>query len=337
METGGLNRIPKALLLGLMVLLIFNTAMAAAYGGWIPIPEAASEKKLVRRVGRAISDYYWQMAAAAGVHRSKAVRNVLEIMEEALQGDTMADITAALVQHSGTVEAAIASEQRRRQREIILEIIGKDPKVRARGEEKDTIVLSGGEVLEGQELLSVATLEKLKGEPALAGMGELVTVEVAKGEARLVTHPRDLEYYQHLELELEQLQKQLRRVQKASGILPLEGQGIIVEAADAPGGYLWEEIVHDQDIREIINSLRHAGAKGIEIGGQRLGTDGWVRCVGPVVVVNGETVAANPIVVKAVGDPAGLRESLKELQEVFARTGKRLDIQERDSITLAAK
>ncbi len=189
----------------------------------------------------------------------------------------MADITAALVQHSGTVEAAIASEQRRRQREIILEIIGKDPKVRARGEEKDTIVLSGGEVLEGQELLSVATLEKLKGEPALAGMGELVTVEVAKGEARLVTHPRDLEYYQHLELELEQLQKQLRRVQKASGILPLEGQGIIVEAADAPGGYLWEEIVHDQDIREIINSLRHAGAKGIEIGGQRLGTDGWVR------------------------------------------------------------
>ena len=206
-----------------------------------------------------------------------------------------------------------------------------------KGEEKDTIVLSGGEVLEGQELLSVATLEKLKGEPALAGMGELVTVEVAKGEARLVTHPRDLEYYQHLELELEQLQKQLRRVQKASGILPLEGQGIIVEAADAPGGYLWEEIVHDQDIREIINSLRHAGAKGIEIGGQRLGTDGWVRCVGPVVVVNGETVAANPIVVKAVGDPAGLRESLKELQEVFARTGKRLDIQERDSITLAAK
>jgi uncharacterized protein YlxW (UPF0749 family) len=140
-----------------------------------------------------------------------------------------------------------------------------------------------------------------------------------------------------LELELEQLRKQLRKVQEASGLLPLEGPGVIVEAADAPGGYLWEEIVHDQDIREIVNNLHHAGAKGVEIGGRRLGTGGWVRCVGPVVVVNGETVAANPIVVKAVGDPAKLRESLEELQEVFARTGKRLDIEEKDSITLAAR
>ena len=90
-------------------------------------------------------------------------------------------------------------------------------------------------------------------------------------------------------------------MQEESGTLPLEGPGVIVEAADAPGGYLWAEIVHDQDIREIVNSLYHAGAEGWRIGSWRLGTAGWVRCVGPVVVVNGETVAANPIVIRAVG------------------------------------
>ena len=337
METRGLNRIPKALLLGLMLLLVLDALIAAAYGGWVSIPEQASQRQLVRKVGRAISGYYRQMAAAAGVQGSKAVKNALETLDEALQGDTMADITTALVQHSGTVETTIVSEKRRRQREIILRLIKADPKVRAGGQERGTIILSGGEVLEGGELLSSTTVEKLKGEPALAGTAELVTVQVVRGEAGLVSHPRDLEFYQHLELELEQLKQQLRRVQEANGSLPLEGHGVIVEAADAPGGYLWEEIVHDQDIREIINSLRHAGAKGIEIGGQRLGAGGWVRCVGPVVVVNGVTVAANPIVVKAVGDPAGLKDSLKELQEVFARTGKRLDIKERDSIILAAK
>ena len=56
-----------------------------------------------------------------------------------------------------------------------------------------------------------------------------------------------------------------------------------------------------------------------------------------MVVVNGETVAANPIVVKAVGEPTGLKESLKGLQEVFARTGKQLHVEERDSITLTAR
>ena len=337
METGGLHRIPKPLLFCLMALLVLDAAAAAAYSGWIAVPKGDSQRHLVKRASRAVSDYYRQVAAAAGVQKSQTVKKALDAMEEALRGATMADIEAALVKHSPMVEAVIAAERRRNQREVILQIIGADPKVRERVGEQGTIVLSGGEVLEGRELLSSAALEQLKTEPALAGMGELVTVEISRGQARLVAHPRELEYYQHLEMELDQLQKQLRRVQEASGALPLEGPGVIVEAADAPGGYLWEEIVHDQDIREIVNSLYHAGAEGVEIGGRRLGTAGWVRCVGPVVVVNGETVAANPIVIRAVGNPTRLEKSLRELQEVFARTGKRLSIEKKESITLTAR
>ncbi|NLA59426.1 MAG: hypothetical protein GX855_11065, partial [Firmicutes bacterium] len=148
MEAGRLNRIPKALVLGVIVILIVDTLITAAYGGWLPIPENVSQRNMVRRVGRAISDYYWQMAAAAGVRESSAVRKALESMEEALQGRTMVDITAALVQHSRAVEAAIASEGRRHQREVILRLIREDPKVRGGNEGDGTIVLSGGEVLE---------------------------------------------------------------------------------------------------------------------------------------------------------------------------------------------
>lgn len=331
-----MSRLPKSLLLIAAVVLVLDTIAAVAYSGWVRVPEEVSRTKLVKEAGRAIGDYYRQLAASAGVQGSKSVQKALGVMEAALRGkNTMAEITAALLNHSAAVEAAILSEQRRRQREIILRIIGGDPKVRVT--EKGTIVLSGGEVLEGEEFLGAVSLEKLKSEPALAGSAELVTVEVVRGKASVGSHPRHLEYFQHLEAELEQLKRQLQRVQEEAGFLPLEGPGVVVEAADAPGGYLWEEIVHDQDIREIINNLRHAGARGIEVGGQRLGCDGWVRCVGPVVVVNGETVAANPIVVKAVGEPAGLKESLKGLQEVFARTGKQLHVEERDSITLTAR
>ena len=328
------NRMPKYVLLLVIGILLLDTLVAAAWLGWLPIPEKASDRYVAKRAVKVIVDYYRQMARSAGVHNTTAVNRALTDMEKALQGKTMPEIMAALVSQSHGVEAAIGSEKRRHQREILLQIIEADPKVRKGGYQRATILISGEGVMEGTELLSSASIKRIREEPFLRRMGELITIEVSNGKAGIISPPGDLEYYQSMELELEQVKIQLQRVREASGEVTLKGVGVIIQAADAPNGYLWEEIVHEQDIREIVNTLYFAGARGVEIGGQRLGTGGWVRCVGPVVVVNGKTVAANPIMIKAVGKPDQLRESLQELQEVFARTGKRLDITGSEEITL---
>lgn len=330
----GLNRLPKYLLLLVICVLMIDTLVAAAWVGWLPITGTVSDRTLAKRAVKVIIDYYRQMARSAGVQNTKPVKRALSDMGRALEGKTMPEVMAALVSQSHSVEAAIGSEKRRRQREAILRIVKADPWVRRRDHVSGTILISSQEVLEGKELLSPAGIANIKEEPILRGMGELVTVEVANGKARILSPPGDLAYYQGMESELEYLRAQLEQVREASGEVTIKGPGVIIEAADAPGGYQWEEIVHEQDIREIVNMLYFAGARGVEIGGQRMGTGGWVRCVGPVVVVNGKTVAANPIVIKAVGQPEQLGQSLKELQEVFARTGKRLDIEGSEQITL---
>ena len=332
----GPNRIPKYLLVVLIGILLLDTLAVAAWIGWVPVPENASDRSMAKRAVKVIVDYYRQMARSAGVYNAKAVTKALTDMERALKGKTMSEMMAALVSQSHNVEAAIGSEKRQRQREIVAKIIEADPEVQE-GFKRGTILISGGEVLEGKGLLSSASIKRIKDEPTLRGMGELITIEVSNGKATIMSPPGDLEYYKRMESELEQVEIQLERIREASGEGTLKGAGITIQAADAPNGYLWEEIVHEQDIREIVNTLYFAGAKGVEIGGQRLGTGGWVRCVGPVVVVNGKTVAANPIVIKAVGKPEELRDSLRDLQEVFARTGKRLDIKESEQIILLSQ
>jgi hypothetical protein len=332
-----LPRLPKYLLLVVIAILLLDTLAVAAWVGWMPVPRELSDEGVARLATKVMIDYYRQMARSAGVHNTEAVKRALADMERSLKGKAVSETMATLVTQSHNVEAAIGSEKRRHQRETILRIIGRDPKIRGMGQEVGKILLTGQEVLEGAELLGSNSLKRLKKEPVLHGMGELVTVEVGGGKPRILSPPRNLEYYHGMELELEQIGGQLEKVRRASGEASLQGPGVIIKAADAPGGYLWDEIVHEQDIREIVNNLYFAGAKGVQIGGQRMGIGGWVRCVGPVVVVNGKTVAANPIVMEAVGDEGALRESLRELQEVFALTGKRLDIQGSDYLELVPR
>ena len=330
----GFDRIPRLLLIVLIGILMLDTLLVAAWSKGGMLPEEVHGRTTARQAARVIMNYYRQMAKSAGVYNTKPVNRALASMEKALAGKTMAEIMEELVVQSYTVEMAIGAEKRHHQRAAVLAIIRSDPKVQKDHRLAGTILINEQEVVEGKEFLSPTSIKRLQKETILRGMAEPILVVLSDGQVQILSPPRDVEFYQSMEVEFEQLQRQLQRIREASGVVALEGPGVIIEAADAPGGYLWEEIVHDQDIREIVNSLFFAGATGVEIGGQRLAAGGWVRCVGPVVVVNGKTVAANPILIKAVGKPEQLEESLRELQEVFALTGKRLDIKGSEHIAL---
>lgn len=104
------------------------------------------------------------------------------------------------------------------------------------------------------------------------------------------------------------------------GRTDVRGPGITVRVADNltddPLNINYK-IVHDLDVRMIINDLNSAGAEAIAINGKRIVSTTEVICIGPVIRVNGEAVAA-PFIIKAIGDPETLLEKAITSESSYA-------------------
>lgn len=104
------------------------------------------------------------------------------------------------------------------------------------------------------------------------------------------------------------------------GEIPAVGKGIKVTLKDNeynpnstnPNDY----IVHESHILSVVNELKISGAEAISINGQRLKSNSYIRCNGPVITVDGKQYPA-PFVIEAVGDSDTLIASLKIVGGIF--------------------
>ncbi len=97
-----------------------------------------------------------------------------------------------------------------------------------------------------------------------------------------------------------------------AGTTNLKGEGIIITLDDgtAQNSEDKEEVlVHDSDLITIVNELRCAGAEAICINNQRLISTSSIRCVGSVIQVNYQRVAA-PFEVKVIGNAQYLESAI---------------------------
>ena len=98
-----------------------------------------------------------------------------------------------------------------------------------------------------------------------------------------------------------------------AGLTDVEGEGIIVtvnDSSDVPAGASSANyIVHDRDLRDIVNELVGSGAEAISINDERICGRSSIRCVGPTITIN-DKHCAPPYVIKAIGDPATLEAGL---------------------------
>lgn len=339
-ENGGYGYWPVYLLIVIISFIVVDTVFLARWNGYLKIPGEMTEVDLARCGGRALVRYFQAVAISADVSDEESVQKALAAMKAALRRSETSQAIAEIVNRSREIQAVLVAERKRRQKDYIVRLIQSDPRVAAGEQNGDLITVSGqvaglgAEVVGGRELLSLATLEKLEKSPYLQDFSGMLNLEIRGTTVHVLTPVDNMAQMRALKQELDDLRRSLDRVRELTGRTTISGPGVVVRAADALDGYLWAEIVHEEDIRDIVNSLYYAGARGVEIGGQRLGSGGWVRCVGPVVVVNGKTVAANPIVVKAVGDPDKLAASLADLQDEFILTGKHLDVEKKARVSL---
>lgn len=120
------------------------------------------------------------------------------------------------------------------------------------------------------------------------------------------------EYATH-EDRYDELVEEAERLRMLMGEIPVTGKGVSVTLRDDdytgssnPNDY----IVHESHVFSVINELKIAGAEAIAINGQRLKTNSYISCNGPVITIDGNQYPA-PFVIEAVGDQSGLIGALE--------------------------
>jgi hypothetical protein len=240
------------------------------------------------------------------------------------------------------IQSILTREEDTARRTAILSILEKDDSlVRYRG--KASISISresedgdGLQVLDTEGLLTAPVLLELSGHPALQ-QPFLVVVEIDHGQIRLPTQRILADRLASLELEQASLRLELQSIRSQAGFAALSGPGIRIKMYDAVGGYTEDQIVHDADVRDVINELTSAGAAGVAVGDQRIVATSSIRCAGPVILINHRPVQVDPVIISAVGDPHILASSLNLIHSTLMATkGVKLELEKSDRLTLPA-
>lgn len=109
--------------------------------------------------------------------------------------------------------------------------------------------------------------------------------------------------------------KELNQLKFVTGLTAVKGPGVIITLEDSlsvptdknPNDY----IIHDKDVRIIINALWAAGAEAITVNGQRIASPSPVRCVGTTILIN-STRLGSPYKIKAIGDREKIEKGLQD-------------------------
>jgi uncharacterized protein YlxW (UPF0749 family) len=132
-----------------------------------------------------------------------------------------------------------------------------------------------------------------------------------------------------------------------AGLIAVRGPGVVVTLDDSsihnipassnPNDYL----VHEFDVRDVVNVLWLAGAEAIAVNDERIVGNTSVYCVGSTVMVNA-TRLSPPYIIRAIGEPGVLADTLRNpsyltsLRQKVERYGIKFQVAQAAKMTLPA-
>lgn len=138
----------------------------------------------------------------------------------------------------------------------------------------------------------------------------------------------------------DQLRREWDVIKLQTGLVGVEGPGIRITLDDAPARepdipFSWF-IIHDYDIRSILNDLKIAGAQAIAINGERVVPMSEQICAGPTIIINGNRYPV-PYVIEAIGDPDELYEAINTSFKIYElrQFNIKVDIKKTDKIRIS--
>ncbi|MCD8499532.1 MAG: DUF881 domain-containing protein [Clostridiales bacterium] len=111
------------------------------------------------------------------------------------------------------------------------------------------------------------------------------------------------------------LMEELKRMQALAGLTDVTGPGVTVTLNDKPGYDVIRDsadaIVHDSDVRHVLELLKSSGAAALSVNDQRITNASYIFCIGPTILCNMQRLTP-PYVIRAVGhDPASMAMSVQ--------------------------
>ncbi len=129
-----------------------------------------------------------------------------------------------------------------------------------------------------------------------------------------------------------------------AGFENLEGEGVLVIVDDGYRELIDEEdpsniVVHDVDVRKLINELFNAGAEAVSVNGNRiiLGIS-EIQCNGPTIRIN-DVQQSRPYIIKAIGDKYRLTKELlahESYGSKLMKYGVQFELVSKDNVSIKA-
>ncbi len=324
-KSGRLHIIRDKLLLVIFIILLINTTLIA-FGYYFTISLLTGTDSVLlykQELARDLSDYSQRLARNLEVHDMPSVRYALAEYDYAVETATGSDeLIEVIINEGRRLQEIIHNEADSRIRERVLIAINNDIRVQQTEEVKHMAIrISNGQLTISPEYLleegTVKHIEKLFS-PDRYYDNKNIDVEIENGVGQIIVPQTFDEQIRALSDDLNSMRIRLQETRVIAGLSEMVGPGIILQVYDAENNSGSDSLVHDADIRDIVNELFSAGARGVSVGNQRLTATSAIRCIGPLVMVNHNQIPANPVVIQAVGDPelliSGLQIIANELE-----------------------
>lgn len=132
----------------------------------------------------------------------------------------------------------------------------------------------------------------------------------------------------------ELLQQELKETDDLLGKNSVTGEGIIITLANSGTNKVYAE-----DLLELVNLLKNAGAEAISINEQRIVYDSYiVDLAGNYITVNGERIVS-PFTIKAIGNTSYLESAVAQKNYGYIDTqiseGKQVTLSREESVNIA--
>lgn len=330
------------LVVALVVILVANIILTGyvAFMLFSQFPGSSSQFNYKQYVANSLLDYNRRLAMDLKIIERASVKKALADFSYDIEvATTKEDLTQVLLNHPRKVQEIILQEWEAELQDQIILTVNRDAEIKKIAEHmRVNLKISGDEILvEPYNMLSASTLARIQQILSSDNLGREHTIEmeVANGEAHIVVKENTEDLKKLLTEEINSLRIALRDLRISAGLTEMSGSGLIVRIYDQIGAVDNPSIVHDTDIRDVVNELFASGATGIAVGDQRLTTTSSIRCTGPLIKVDDKLIAVNPVEIKVVGDPDLLSSGMEIIKNTMERDrGLSFEVEKVDNITL---
>lgn len=298
------------------------------------------ELKKAKGMAMILLQYYQLLASQLGVQNYPSVRSALaKLRFESESASTAEETLSAILYHGGLVYETIMSEAKNFHLNEIINLLSSDPKIKNFKGDTEIVIKrspSGDKVIveDRDGILSQELILRIEENPLFHRVVSPFRIEISDGKVTLLNEDYLKQKVEALRVELYSLKTRLETIASLAGFAPLEGEGITIKIYDAKKREGESSIIHDSDLRDVVNELFAAGALGVQIGNERVVTHTSIRCVGPIILVNHRPVPVDPVVVRAVGDPEVLISALKLIEKSLGLFGIKIEVTKEERIRL---